>query len=98
VVLVGQWRSEESHDPVAHDLIDGALIAVHRLHHAFKHRVEEFPRFLWIAVGERFHGALEIREEDRHLFALALQSNPRGKDLFGQVLGGVNLGRTGHRR
>jgi hypothetical protein len=58
VVLVGQRRSEERHDPVAHDLVDGALVAVDGLHHPFEHRIEQLPRLLGITVGEQFHRAL----------------------------------------
>jgi hypothetical protein len=37
-----------------------------------QNRVEEPPRLLRIAVGQELHGALEIRQEDGHLLALAL--------------------------
>jgi hypothetical protein len=33
VILVRDWRTEERHDPVAHHLIHGALVAVDSLHH-----------------------------------------------------------------
>ena len=92
MVLVGERRAEERHDPVAHDLVDGALVAVDGLHHALEHRVEELARFLGIAVGEQLHRALEVGEEHRDLLALALQRGLRGEDLLGEVLGGVGLG------
>ena len=41
--------------------------------HAREHRIEEAPRLFWIAGGNQLHGALEIGEEDGHLFALALE-------------------------
>ena len=41
VVLMRQRRAKQGHDAVAHDLIDGALIAVHRGHHALQHRVKD---------------------------------------------------------
>jgi hypothetical protein len=50
VVLVGDGRSEESHDAVAGELIDGALVAVDRLREALEaavhHHVEVFGRYL----------------------------------------------------
>ena len=73
VVLVGERRAEERHDPVAHHLVDRALVAVDRLHHALEHRVEELARLLGIAVGEQLHRALEVGEEDGDLLALALE-------------------------
>jgi hypothetical protein len=91
VILVGERGTEERHDPVAHHLIDRALVAVDRLHHSLEHRIEELARLLGVAVGEQLHGALEVGEEDRDLLALALQGGLRGQDLLGEVLGGVRL-------
>ena len=33
VVLMGERGAKERHDAIAHDLVDGAFIAMHRLHH-----------------------------------------------------------------
>src|SRR6266481_2732777 len=44
-------------------------------------------------VGEELHRALEVREEDRDLLALALEGVARGQDLLREVLGGVGLSR-----
>ena len=73
VILVGERGTEQRHDAVAHHLVDRALVAVHRLHHALEHRVEDLARLLRIAVGQQFHGALEIGEEHRDLLALAFE-------------------------
>ena len=73
VVLVGERRAEERHDPVAHDLVDGALVAVDGLHHPLEHGVEELARLLGVAVGEQLHRALEVGEEHGDLLALALE-------------------------
>ena len=89
MILVGERRAEERHDPVAHHLVDGALVAVDRLHHPLEHGVEELPRLLGVAVGEQLHRALEVGEEHRDLLALALEGGLRGEDLLGEVLGGV---------
>ena len=51
VVLMGQGRTEESHDPVAHHLVHGALIVVHGFHHAFEHGVKDLARLF--RVGRR---------------------------------------------
>ena len=48
-------RAEQRHDPVAHHLVDRALVAVDRFHHVLEHRIEDLPRFLGIAVGEQLH-------------------------------------------
>jgi hypothetical protein len=91
VVLVGERGAEERHDPVAHDLVHGALVAVHGFHHPFQHWVEQLARLLGITVGEQLHRALEVGEEHRHLLALALESGLGGEDLLGEVLGGVGV-------
>ena len=93
VVLVRDGRAEERHDPIAHDLIDGALVAVNRLHHVLQHRVEELACLLRVAVGEQLHRALQVGEQHGHLLALAFQGGLRGEDLLGEVLWGVRLGR-----
>jgi hypothetical protein len=46
VILVGERRAEQRHDPVAHHLVDGALVAVHGLHHALEHGIEDLARLL----------------------------------------------------
>jgi hypothetical protein len=73
MVLVSQRRAEERHDSVAHDLVDGALVAMHRLHHVLENGIKQLARLLGIAVGEELHRSLEVREEDRDLLALALK-------------------------
>jgi hypothetical protein len=89
VVLVREGRAEEGHDPVAHDLVDGALVVMHGLHHSLEDGVQELPGIFGIAVGEQLHRALQVREQDGDLFALAFERGLRGQDLLGQVLGGV---------
>jgi len=94
VVLVRQRRAEQRHDAVAHDLVDGALVAVNGLHHVLKHGIEQLARLLRVTVGEQLHRALQIGEEDRDLLPLALESCLGGQDPLGEVLGGIRLGRS----
>ena len=92
VVLVGQRRAEERHDPVAHDLVDRALVAVDGVHHPLEDGVEQLARFLGVAVGQELHGALEVGEQDGDLLPLALEGGLGGEDLLGEVLRRVGLG------
>jgi hypothetical protein len=71
MVLVGEGCTEEGHDPVAHDLVHRALVAVDGLHHVLEDGIEELPRLLGITVGEQLHRTLEVGEEDGDLLALA---------------------------
>jgi hypothetical protein len=99
VVLVGQWRAEEGHDPVAHHLVHRALVPVNGFHHSLEDRVKKLPRLFWIAVGEQLHRALEVGEEDRDLLALTLEGGLGREDLLGEVLGGIGVwGGKLHRR
>ncbi len=93
MILVGDRRAEEGHNPIAHNPVHGALIAVDRLDHAFEHRVEELLRVLRVAVSKQLHRALNIREQHGDLLPLALEGCPRGEDLIGKVLGRVILRR-----
>ena len=95
MILMGDRRPEQRHDAIAHDLVDGALVAVHGVHHAFEHGVEELPGLLGIAVGQQLHRALQIGKEHRDLLALAFQGTAGGEDLLGQVWRGIHLGRLG---
>ena len=95
MILVRQRRAEERHDPVAHHLVDGALVAVHRVHHALEHRVEELARLLGIAVGQQLHRALEVREQHGDLLALAFQRAPCEVRIFSARCLGVYVSGAG---
>ncbi len=85
VVFVGERRPEQRHDSVTQHLVDGAFVVVHRLHHPLEHWIKQFARVLGIPVGEQFHGALDVSEQHRHLFTLALERLPRLEDPLGKV-------------
>jgi hypothetical protein len=70
---MGERRAEERHDSVTHYLVHCALVAMHRLHHPFEHRIQDLARLLGIAVGEQLHRALEVGEKDRDLLTLAFE-------------------------
>src|SRR5262249_13107424 len=93
VVLVGDRRSEKRHDSVAHHLVHSAFVPMHGLHHVLQDGVEYLARFLGIAIGEQFHRALEVGEQDADLLALAFEGALGREDLLGQVPRGVGLGR-----
>jgi hypothetical protein len=77
VILMGNGCAEERHDAVAHNLVDGSLVAVDRLHHAFQHGIQQLACLLRIAIGEQLHRPLQVGEQDGHLFSLTLDSGPR---------------------
>ena len=88
VVLAGERRPEQRHEPVAHDLGDGALVAMDRLHHVLERLLEDARDLLGIALGEQLHRALHVGEQHRDLLALAGERGARVEDARGEV-GGV---------
>ena len=91
VVFVGDRRPEERHDPIAHHLVDRALVVVNALHHPFEDRIQDLPGLLGVTVGEQLHGALQVGEEDGDLFPFAFEGGLRRENLLGEVPGDVGL-------
>ena len=52
MILMGNGGAKQRHDAITHHLVDGTLIAMHGVHHALQHRVEELPGLFRIAVGQ----------------------------------------------
>jgi hypothetical protein len=75
MIFMRQWRPKQRHDAIAHDLVDGAFVAMHGRHHAFQDGVEELPGLLRVAVGQQFHRALEVGKQHRDLFAFAFEGS-----------------------
>jgi hypothetical protein len=92
MVLVRNRRPKQRHDAITHDLIDGALAAVHGVHHAFEHRIQQRARLFRVAVGQQLHRAFEVGKEHRDLLALTFQGRARGQDLLHEMRGGVAAG------
>jgi hypothetical protein len=51
MVFVRNGGTEERHNPIPHDLVHGPLVAMHGVHHALQHGVEELAGFFGIAIG-----------------------------------------------
>jgi hypothetical protein len=85
VIFMRQRRPKQGHNAIAHDLVDGAFIAMHGSHHALQHGIEELPRLFRVAIGEEFHRALEIRKQHRDLLTLPFERTAGGQDLLGQM-------------
>ena len=92
VILKSNRSAEQSHDAIAHELIDRALIAVNGLHHPLKYRVKKLARFFRVAIGQQLHRALQIGEQDSHLLALAFEGVLRCQDAPRQMLRRVKVG------
>jgi len=95
MVLMGDGGPKQGHDTVAHHLVHRPLVAVHRLHHALEHRVEQLACLLGVPIRQQLHRPFQVREEDRHLLALPFQSYLRLEDLLRQMPRGVTERRLG---
>jgi len=89
VVLMGEWRAEEGHDPIAHDLVDGSLVVMDCFHHSLEHRVKDLARLCRVAVGQQFHRALQVRKQHPHELPFTFQRTPRGENLLGEMPGRI---------
>jgi hypothetical protein len=82
------------HDPIAHNVINRALITVHGFHHMPDYSIKEFARFLRIPIGEQFHRPFHVGEQNGNLLAFAFEGGFRVEDLFGEMPWGVSFDRT----
>jgi hypothetical protein len=92
MILMGNGRAEEGHNAIPHDLVDGALVAVHGLDHALQDRVQELAGLLGVALGQQLHGPLQVGKQHRDLLAFAFERAAGDEYLLGQVRGGVGQG------
>ena len=84
VVLEGQRRAEQGHDPVAADLVDGAAVPADHLDHPLEDRIDQLPGGLGVVAGEALEHVLEIGEEHRDLLALGRDRPGRRQDALGE--------------
>src|SRR5262245_40598493 len=94
MVFVGNGGTKQGHDAVTEHLVDGALEAVHRVHHQMDSRIEELLRSLGIEPTDEFGRVLEISKEDRDLLAFTGETTAGGQDFLREVWGhgGEGLG------
>ena len=89
MVLVGNGGAKQGHNAIAEHLVDGALEAVHGVHHALDRRIEELLGGFGIEVPDEFRRVLEVGKEHRDLLAFAFQGTAGGQDLLGEIGGRV---------
>ena len=71
VVLVGDRRPEDGHDPVAGELVDRALEAVHGVGEGGEEALHDRVPLLGVLALGHVHRALDVGKEDGDLLALA---------------------------
>ena len=85
MVFMRQGCPKQRHDAIAHDLVDGPLIAMHGCHHALQDGIEELPGLFRIAVRQQFHRALEVGKQHGDLLPFAFEGTARGEDFLREV-------------
>jgi hypothetical protein len=89
VVFVGNGGAKQGHDAIAEHLVDGALEAVHGVHHAVDGRIEELLGGFGIETTDEFRRVLEIGKEHGDLLTLTCQGGTGRQNFLGQVRGGI---------
>ncbi len=85
MVFVSHGRSKQRHDAVPGELVDRALEAMNAVCEDREEAVEDAVPFLGVYALGDVHRPLHVREEDRHLLALAFERASRGEDSLRQM-------------
>ena len=85
---MGNGRTEQGHNAIAEHLIDGALEAMHGVHHAMDGGVEELLRGFRIETTDEFRRIFQVGKEHGDLLALALKAG-RAARIFSVRWDGV---------
>ena len=91
MVFVGKRSTEEGHDAVAGELVDGALILVDLIHEDLEAAVHDLVDFFGVELLRDACEVCHVGEEDGDELALPFQGGAGGEDLVGEVLGGVGV-------
>ena len=94
MVLVGDGRAEQRHEPVTEELIDGTFVAVDLPEHQFERTVHEDVDVLGIEPFGQRGEAGDVGEKHRDLLTFTFEGGLRGQDLFGKMPGRVRLRRA----
>ncbi len=99
MILVRDRRPEQRHEPVAEELVDRALVAVHLGQGDAEEAVDDQVKFLRTQFRCQRARPHNVAEQHAHLLALTLDGAPHGQDLLADVPRGVaHRGRGGRRR
>ena len=91
VIFMRQRRAEQRHDAVAQNLIDGAFVAVHCIHHDMQDRIEILAHLFGIELFHHAGRTADVGEQYGHVFALPFDEASRRQNFFRQVLGNHGL-------
>src|SRR5579862_6043839 len=84
-VLVRYRRSEQSHEPIAAVLVDGALEAVNFSANQLEAALDDAMDLLRIELLAECGEIRDVSEQDGHLPPLSFQRRARSHDLLGKI-------------
>ena len=87
VTLVRDRRPEQRHHPVAEELVDRPFVAVHLVQDHLEGAVHDGADVFGVELFRHRREARYVREQDRHLPALAFEGGLRVQNSVGEVLG-----------
>jgi hypothetical protein len=89
---MGEGRTEEGHDAVPGELVDGPLVPVDLVHEDLEARIHDLVDLLGVELLGEGGEVGDIGEKDGDELSLTFYGAASGKDLVGQELGGVGVG------
>jgi hypothetical protein len=89
VILVRDGRPEQRHEPVAEELVDRALIAVHLAQRAPEEPVDDQVKLLRAQLRRQGARPHDVAEQHAHVLALTFDGAAHGQNLLADVPRGV---------
>ena len=78
-------RPEQRHEPVAEELVDRSLVAMHVGERHLKEAVDHQVKLLRPQLRRQRTGSHDVAKQHAHLLALTLDRAPHGQDLLADV-------------
>src|SRR5215510_6162920 len=89
MILMGDGSTEERHEAIAQELINGPFVPMHLVECYLKKAIEERVHCLRSDALSNRSRVRQVTEQHRHLFAFTFESTPGGQNFFGKVFGGI---------
>jgi hypothetical protein len=78
---MGNGGTKQGHNAIAEDLVDGALEAVHGVHHMVDGRIEELLGRFRVEPPDEFRWVFEVGKQHRDVLALTFQDGTHGTNF-----------------
>src|SRR5215813_10947696 len=92
MILMTDGCSEQRHEAITQELIDGALIAMYLVECYLKKPIEERVHCLRSDALGNWGRVHQVTEQHCHLFPFTFKGTPGGQNFLGKVFGCVGQG------